>query len=248
VYRQLTQAKENITIDELVTKLSHLQVMSDMSGSQKIKLASIFLFLILLASCAQVEPTPMESFTSALPPDAPTPVVVRILNLDLSQAASPTAPIPSPTPLPTLAPPPTPDHATAVSESESPAAPTCTNKVEFVKNLSVSDNTAFKPSQPFAKIWQVRNIGTCVWTTDYLLVYASGESMGSPPSVSLTQVVNPGETVDLRLNLIAPEAPKTYTGGWFLQDAAGTTFGLGPDSIQPLGLTIVVRPLPKPPI
>lgn len=219
-----------------------------MCGFQKAKLASIILLLILLTSCAQAEPTPTESSTSALPPGAPTPVVVRILNLDLRQVASPTPPVASATPLPTLAPLPTPDRATSVSTPESPAAPTCTNKAEFVKSLSVSDNTAFKPSQLFAKIWQVRNTGTCVWTPDYLLVYASGESMGSPPSVPLPQTVNPGETVDLRLNLVAPVAPNTYTGGWFLQDAAGTTFGLGPDSTQPLGLTIVVRPLPKPPI
>jgi hypothetical protein len=122
----------------------------------------------------------------------------------------------------------------------------CTNRAEFVKNLSIADNTAFKPQQAFAKIWQIKNVGTCVWT-GYSLVYASGESMGSAAVTPLPNEVNPGDTVDLRLNLFAPTEPNTYTGNWFLQDASGIAFGLGPDGAQPLGLTILVRPLPKPP-
>jgi hypothetical protein len=114
--------------------------------------------------------------------------------------------------------------------------------------LTVSDNSAFKPEQSFAKIWQIKNTGTCTWTTGYSLVYATGEAMGSPAAVPLPHPVKPGETVDLRLNLIAPVTPATYTGNWYLQDESGAVFGLGPDSTLPLALTIVVRPIPKPPI
>jgi hypothetical protein len=113
--------------------------------------------------------------------------------------------------------------------------------------LSVGDNTAFKPGTVFAKIWQIKNAGTCTWTTAYSLVYASGESMGSPVALPLLQDVKPGETVDLRLTLIAPENPSTYTGNWYLQDTSGAVFGLGMDGTQPLALTIIVQPLAKPP-
>lgn len=211
---------------------------------QKYKFIVILLQLVLLTACAQADPTPLER--SELPSAAPTPVVVRILNLDLVPVASPTTAAPTPTPLPTLAPP-TPSQPSAAPTGTN-ATPACINRAEFVKNLMIADFTAFKPGQSFAKIWQIKNSGTCVWTTEYAIVYASGESMGSPASAPLPHPVNPGETIDLRLNLVAPETPNTYTGNWYLQDASGALFGLGADGVQPLSLTIVVRPVGRPPI
>lgn len=213
-------------------------------------IALLIVILLVGSACAQAGPTPAPSASSSLPQQAPTPVVVRILNLDLpALAAPPTSTLPEPTPLPTLAPLPTPQPTSAASVGQpSPVVPACTNLAEFVKSLTVSDNSAFKPEQSFAKIWQIKNTGTCTWTTGYSLVYASGEAMGSPAAVPLPNPVKPGETVDLRVNLIAPVTPATYTGNWYLQDQSGAVFGLGPDSTLPLALTIVVRPVPKPPI
>lgn len=219
--------------------------------SLKTNLICVLLLLLLLSTaCAQAEPTPIAVVAPSLAPGEPTPVVVRILNLDLVGAASSPSPVPpSPTPLPTLAPLPTPTPAPPLSTIASTnTVPPCTNIAEFIKSLSVSDFTAFKPGQSFAKIWQIRNAGTCTWTTDYSLVYASGESMGSLASMSLPHQVNPGEIIDLRLSLVSPQVPNTYTGNWYLQDASGALFGMGADGTQPLGLTIVVRPLPRPPI
>lgn len=215
------------------------------------KVISILIVVLFISSgCAQVEPTPLQSANPSGPETAPTPVVVRILNLNLSAlAVSPTPVLPEPTPLPTLAPLPSPTSISAANTSEpGPATHSCTNLAEFVKSLSASDNSAFKPEQSFAKIWQIKNTGTCAWTTGYSLVYASGDSMGSPASIPLPNPVNPGETVDLRLNLVAPTTPATYTGNWYIQDPSGANFGLGPDSTQPIALTIIVKPVPKPPI
>lgn len=219
-----------------------------MFGSQKIKFTGILFSFMLVAACAQRTPAPTVDTISALPPGAPTPVVVRILNLDLTPGATPAPTLPTSTPLPTLAPSPALDQVAAASPSISTSTPTCINRAEFIKHLAVSDNTAFKPDQSFATIWQIKNTGTCIWSTDYSLVYASGESMGSTAQIPLPHSVNPGDVVDLRLNLVAPTNPNTYTGNWYFQDAFGTVFGLGADSAQPLSLTIVVRPVPKPPI
>lgn len=233
----------------MVADLIGQKVICEMFTPKKTMVTVLLLLFVLLTSCAQAEPTPTESAVVALPPGEPTPVVVRILNLNLALAASPTPLLPTPTPLPTLAPPTSaPATAESAAASETTTSPSCTNVAEFVKNLSTADNTAFKPEQSFAKIWQIKNAGTCTWSTEYSLVYASGESMGSLPSVPLPHPVNPGELVDLRLNLIAPATPNTYSGSWYLQDASGAVFGLGPDNTQPLGVTIVVRPVPKPPI
>jgi hypothetical protein len=219
-----------------------------MFGSKKLKLIGSLLSLIMVAACAQPTPAPTANVVSALPPGAPTPVVVRILNLDLTLVASPTPALPTSTPLLTLAPRPTLDQVSAGSPTVTTSTPVCTNKAEFIKYLAVSNNTAFKPDQLFATIWQIKNTGTCVWSSEYSLVYASGESMGSQASIPLPHPVNPGEVVDIQLNLVSPGIPNTYTGNWYLQDESGTVFGLGEDGVQPLSLTIVVRPVPKPPI
>ena len=208
----------------------------------KQKVLIVFLLFILLSGCAQIESTPETRPVAGLTPGSSTQVVVRILNLDLVAAASPTS-----TPLPTMAPLPTRVPSTAEASAATVTSPTCVNTAEFVKNLSIADNAAFEPEEWFAKIWQIKNSGTCVWTTEYALVYASGDSMGSPAKVQLPQAVDPGETVDLRLSLVSPTEPKTYTGNWYLQDATGASFGLGPDGTQPLIVTIVVKPLPRVP-
>jgi hypothetical protein len=218
-----------------------------MSVVPKSKYLIFLFFIILLSACAQVEPTSGVEPVAALPPLSPTAVVVRILNLDLVAAASPTPAMPTPTPLPTLAPPPT-QAIQAEAQMATVTSPTCINSAEFIKNLSIADNTAFKPETPFAKVWQIKNSGTCPWTTGYSLVYASGDSMNSPAQIPLEQQVNPGETIDLRLPLIAPADPKTYSGNWYLQDTSGVTFGLGSDGSQPLIVTIIVNPLPRVPV
>jgi hypothetical protein len=222
-----------------------------MFGITRVRTITTLIGILLIGTaCAQAEPATTQSASASLPQGAPTPVVVRILNLDLpALAASATSDLPEPTPLPTMAPLPSPKPTSEASASE-PGLPTpaCVNLAEFVKSLSVSDNSAFKPEQSFAKIWQIKNTGTCTWTTGYSLVYASGEAMSSPALIPLPNAVSPGETIDLRLNLIAPVTPKTYTGNWYLQDQSGAVFGLGPDGTQPIALTIIVKPIPKPPI
>jgi hypothetical protein len=116
----------------------------------------------------------------------------------------------------------------------------CTNRAEFVKNLTISDRTALGPIQPFAKIWRLKNVGTCTWTTAYSIAFYSGDVMGETLTAFLSQTVLPGEVVDLRLDLVSPALPSLYTGYWLLQDEIGQQFGLGPQADQPLVVAITV--------
>ena len=124
--------------------------------------------------------------------------------------------------------------------------PACTNKAEFVKHLTIGDNTALKPEVYFAKIWLVKNVGTYTWTPDYSLVFDSGTNMQSPPTVPLPQVVKPGDTVELRVDLFAPIEKDTYTSNWMLEDGFGNKFGVGEAGEQPIEVTIVIRATPWP--
>ena len=178
----------------------------------------------------------------------PTRVVVRILNLDLALTALPTQTpfhpsatpesviLPSATPLPALV-----SQNAALSPTQS-----CFNRAEFVKHLSISDNTALEAGQSFMKVWRIKNTGTCTWTTDYILVFFSGDEMGAPHSNSLPHPVVPGETIDLQVSMTAPLNAITVTGNWVLQDARGNIFGFGETADRPIEVTIYVKPTPKP--
>ncbi len=103
---------------------------------------------------------------------------------------------------------------------------TCTDSMAFVQDVNVPDNTVFAPGEQFEKTWQLRNIGTCPWTTDYSLIFAGGDDLGAPSSVPLESAIVPGQTVDVTVPLTAPEEVGTYRSDFLLADSAGNPFGV----------------------
>lgn len=103
----------------------------------------------------------------------------------------------------------------------------CFNAAEFVKDVTFPDNSIVKPKQKFAKIWQLKNIGTCTWTPDYLLVYVWGDQMNGASPISIGQTVPPGSVIEIAIDLVAPAMPGSYQGDWMLQDPDGNRFGTG---------------------
>lgn len=113
------------------------------------------------------------------------------------------------------------------------------DRVSFIKDVTIPDGKDFPPGDTFTKTWRLRNNGSCTWTSDYDLVFANGDSMGGPASVSLTGTVAPNQTVDVSVDLTAPNSPGTYRGNWKLRNASGQVFGLG-DSASPFYVEIEV--------
>jgi hypothetical protein len=58
-------------------------------------------------------------------------------------------------------------------------------------------------------------------------VFVSGERLGGPSAVSLPGNVRPGETVDVAVNLTAPNRTGSYVGYWKLRNSSGALFGVG---------------------
>jgi len=90
--------------------------------------------------------------------------------------------------------------------------------------LNVPDGTTMTPGQTFTKSWRIKNVGTCTWTTDYLIVFSGGDRITGADSQALPGNVAPGQEVDLSVNLVAPEAEGNYIGEYALQDANGGKF------------------------
>jgi len=132
--------------------------------------------------------------------------------------------LPTPTPGPTSAP---------------VATPTCVDNMALVQHLSKEGD--MKPGQAFTVAWQVKNSGTCTWTTGYRLVFASGEKMAGEP-VAMAREVKPGETYDWQVNLVAPQKAGTYEGFWQQVDAQGRGVG----EFLKVSIRVVSGPTPTP--
>lgn len=115
----------------------------------------------------------------------------------------------------------------AASASGTAAAATICDWAQFVADVTVPDGTNFAPGTTFRKTWRLRNIGNCAWTTSYALVFDSGDRFGAPASVNLPITVNPGQTVDLSVDMTAPSAAGHYFSYWRLKNASGVIFGIG---------------------
>jgi hypothetical protein len=149
------------------------------------------------------------------------------LTLDSSQNATTPVPSNTPFPLPSL-PVKSPTRAPATLPA---GAPTSTLRVTpcdtaaFISDVTIPDNTIFKPNQAFTKTWRLQNSGTCSWSTAYGVSFLGGDLMKAPTTYTLQAVVAPGQSLDLSLKMVAPATPKTYKGTWKLKNAGGTAFG-----------------------
>ena len=201
-----------------------------------------------MAACSPTSAQNLDASEAGMA--SPTPIIVRILNLDAALSAIPTI-TPEPTlliPTPILLPSPTlisvESGGTLAQTAATP--PACTNQAEFVRNLSVADNASLDVGQAFTKIWQIKNTGTCTWSTDYTLRFFSGDAMGGPEVANLANPVAPGETIDIRIDLVAPMKAYTSTGTWVLSDPQGNLFGFGKTGSEPLAVIIQIKPTPRP--
>jgi hypothetical protein len=105
----------------------------------------------------------------------------------------------------------------------------------------VPDGTAFKPGESFVNTWRLKNTGTSTWTPAYSVVFVSGNQMGGPASAPLPNNVPPGQTVDISINLVAPNDSGSYFSYWTLRNPSQNTFGVGPGSDQPFYVLINVQ-------
>jgi Ig-like domain from next to BRCA1 gene len=102
------------------------------------------------------------------------------------------------------------------------------------------------PGATFIKTWRLKNVGTCTWTSGYLLVFDHGQSMDpsarAPDPVALLTTVAPGQKIDVTINLVAPPSPGNYQADFYLRSATGVNFGVGPLGRGTFWVKILVLP------
>lgn len=209
--------------------------------AKKYPMLSLFLLLALMAMACNLPsggertPTP-NAFTE----------VAQTVEANLTQAAQ-TAQATDTPQVVTL-----PPTVTLDAPTKTPVPPTATNvpipcdRAQFVTDVTVPDGKEFAPGKEFVKTWRLKNTGSCTWTTSYALVFESGDAMDASASINLPGSVAPGQTIDVSVELTAPDSPGTYRGNWKLRNASNARFGLGWDATQPFYVIIKVVGTPTP--
>ena len=186
------------------------------------------LFILLLSACrgtaSEPQPTPPGEdviFTQAVETVSAqfTAEALETLIAQVTATPPPTVQVTTPTPTPTLTSPTSTATPTKTTES-------CTNKAKFVDE-TVPDGTSYLPGETFVKTWDLRNVGTCTWTTDYDLVFVDGDQMSGASPIALSEAISPDEVVKLSVQLVGPASNGLYQGNWQLQNAEGQKFGIG---------------------
>src|SRR5258708_2906357 len=146
------------------------------------------------------------------------------------------------TDLPPLSTPPTADNTQGAPPTAPPTAPGAAKGVCISANFvgeTIPDGTIELPGANFLKVWHVLNSGTCTWDSTWKFVFVSGDVMGGAFVYNFPQPAAPGQTVDIPIQLIAPQVSGTYTGDWKIQSPWGGVFGVGQYD-TPLTVSIVV--------
>lgn len=99
------------------------------------------------------------------------------------------------------------------------------NDLTGVTDITVPDDKRFNPDKTFTKTWLVRNTGTLPWTTAYSVRMINGTPMPLEDQVYLTGEVQPGEEVELSVDLKTPSTNGTYYTDFKLHDPDGNSFG-----------------------
>lgn len=187
------------------------------------------IFCLILGACnlAQEEPLP-EGKPGALYTEAAMTVSVQLTTANLGNPPATISPS-------------TPNSETSLSHpTETFVIPTFTpegttddtqapcDQVKFVKDVTIPDDMELEPGEQFKKTWRLQNSGSCPWTIGYLLYFDSGDALGGLASLDLTsEVIQPGETLDVSVDLIAPLETGSYEGNWKIRNVKGEGFGIG---------------------
>lgn len=177
----------------------------------------------------------------------------QTVNAKLTQSVAQT-PTATPSPLSTVTPlvTPTPIQSTSTATNtmtpivDTPSARCNLAAPGIPFDVTIPDDTQMNPGQAFVKTWRLQNVGDCSWTTDYSLIFVSGEAMGAPSSVPFPSEVPSQGTVDLSVDMVAPLSPGLYQGYWKLRSSSGQDFGIGANGDAPFWVRIVVVEGPTP--
>lgn len=222
------------------------QIYSQMKLSGTTKLVTLLIFVGLLFSLTACN-LPARANTS---PTLNVTQAYQTVEARLTEAISRTPTVTATSPLPSATPAqpttqPTESDGTAPPPSSQPPTGTCDQALPGVPiDVTIPDDTVLRPGENFTKTWRLQNAGTCTWTSDYALVWFSGEKLNAPLSVPLSGNTAPGQSVDLSVEMQVPDSEGTYQSWWKLRNPSGVLFGIGPSSDSAFWVRVIAQGIP----
>lgn len=107
-------------------------------------------------------------------------------------------------------------------------------------DVTIPDDTRLLPDEEFTKVWRLANLGTCDWSTDYEVVYFSGDDLSGVREQPFLSAVASGSTAEFAVDMTAPAVPGIYSSYWMLRNTEGELFGIGPNGNSPFWVRIQV--------
>ncbi len=201
--------------------------------------AIAFLLIISLTACNM----PGRSISSA---DQTATIDASVAETVVARAVTSTEPSSGGSETITDTPDPGPgDPPTSTPQPDTPTpseTPIPCNLGRFVSDITIPDGTVFEPGEVFTKTWRMRNVGSCAWTSGYDIVFSGGDAMAGVSPVQITSgTVNPGQSVDISVDLTAPASAGTYRGNWQLRDPSDVIFGIENSSSELFWVEIEVE-------
>jgi hypothetical protein len=186
------------------------------------RLAILSVFALLIAACAPA-PTPA----------APTPDIAAIstaaaetvvANITATALAIPPTPLPTATvAAATEVPSATPTVLLAITFGPGTEGPLC-EVFQFVADINYPDDTGVAAGAEFIKTWKIRNVGTCAWGAGYKIAYAGYADRMSGAPLAVTDVVQPGQEIEVSVQFKAPTKPGVYVSAWTMANPQGANF------------------------
>ena len=202
----------------------------------KTKVLLTCILILFLSACAAEEQVPQVPTLDA------TLLNETVISRVTADYAGTQAIIPTETPTPTLTRTliPTLDRTRPVLFTPTSEVPCNQAAAGRPIDVTIPDDTKFGPGQTFSKTWRLENVGSCTWTRLYAVTFFSGNSLGARYTQNLQQPVTPGDTVDITVDMVAPQNVGLYQSNWMLSDPDGELFGIGPHGDAPFWVRIEV--------
>ncbi len=186
---------------------------SEESEDSKIAVTRVF-------ETAMAAITQTDAAMASTPSSTPT--------MQLTSTSTPTPTIEPVTTLPTL-----PSLPTATSVFNQPNTPNSSCDIgNFVKDVTIPDGTSIPAGGKFTKTWEIKNSGTCTWNKNYQIIFYGGDRMAENTAYKFTDDdVEPGESVQISLEMTAPATTGTFYSYWIFRNDAGQNFFVDGGSI-----------------
>src|SRR5215207_2421272 len=187
---------------------------------------SSMLIALLIAACGSTN-TPQAESTPDVAAVRTSAAGTVIAQFTLTAAAfTPTVSAPSETTAPNVTATNTLPPLAQVTNAEGTTVALCDSLSIDVSTVDVNvpDGTTMSRGQDFVKTWKVKNNGSCPWGAGYRLVYAGYADDMSGQFQPLTEVVQPGQEVDVSVQFQAPDETGEYLSAWQMENPTGVTF------------------------